>query len=1047
MTMMQKRRTQQQHSPPQLLPQRATTAAAATTRRRIRKRRTVFAVLLLVVAAVQRCDPLPSVSAAPTFTTSSSSSSSSDDDDTTTTNKVLVGSSPVCFQTRIPVGTEDDSSYDSNGYYTSNSTSPSDDSGDDDYYGFGYASNDDDNNDTEDDDDDVSNSSSASEDMGEAFYVIRASSTSSASANDGMPERLPQCYDGTTLNATFHYDNSAGGGGGDDVSDQSDNGRLQRKSQGADGAGSSSSPIHRVYTGSTLHFGIQLQVNVSEIVDRMFASASDDESDGINNSSSSSANRHKMFHFHARFLLCDAFKVGSCTRILHTVVQNTSVPVYSAIDTTTLLPGSSSAAKEGALGAAATDDGTASPGPPTSLPGTVNSKKVTSDANTSDIDNPTAELQPVDPPPSMPSSSSSSALGQIEYVGSQNHHMTNWSETTSLLGKNDQLFRAAVNVTLHVPSPAKFGAFFVVGEALIDFFEINNDDSENGTATTPTTIQRITIASTVPEYAFYVSSPPLILGCSLSMKVYLGIVIGLAGSFALASLIFVVWHRKHVVMTLAQGPFLATLAGSCLVVIVFSFTFLPTRDVFCNLNGPLVLLPLHVAAAIMVARIWRVYTTLSAANLLGRRSGATTTSNLSSVGSGSDDVKDQSSGGSSHTSGSSSAADKAKDFQWRWVQYLKCNHGVDFMHFLTLMARFPFSIAERCSSRCCKQRRKVRAAVASPPSGGGARQSSLRQVATTKETASLVVALTLPQLALQVFGATYYRREVVLEYTADGDVGFQTCTENGTWVYYVGFAMALLLFLLMVFVAYLSRLLPSAFNETPRVFQAAAIATLLAMISFPLIAVTDHPGNSPDITVRSSNGYCLIISPCHHPYVTYFPLSRIHEIQVFFRTLLSIGIAVTVLVALVLPKIRRVTSGEKVVVSTLLDARFSTWNSDSDARTTTTNHTVGGGIGGSFDSSGGGTAAEEVRSLLDEGDPLPRSVEKHVVHLQDILSKVTLKWYAFVNRVVLCSFISFNVPCCSHVTHWTVGSALSLVHRFQLRRPVVDAKGVGPTPR
>jgi hypothetical protein len=85
----------------------------------------------------------------------------------------------------------------------------------------------------------------------------------------------------------------------------------------------------------------------------------------------------------------------------------------------------------------------------------------------------------------------------------------------------------------------------------------------------------------------------------------------------------------------------------------------------------------------------------------------------------------------------------------------------------------------------------------------------------------------------------------------------------------------------------------------------------------------------------------------------------------------------TVIIVMILPKLRRVWSGEKVVLTTVLDVRYKTGSTP-----VACNHEV----------KASGVAAEE-RIHLKEGDPLPYPVEQQVLRLYDVLRTVEDRWY------------------------------------------------------
>jgi hypothetical protein len=93
--------------------------------------------------------------------------------------------------------------------------------------------------------------------------------------------------------------------------------------------------------------------------------------------------------------------------------------------------------------------------------------------------------------------------------------------------------------------------------------------------------------------------------------------------------------------------------------------------------------------------------------------------------------------------------------------------------------------------------------------------------------------------------------------------------------------------------------------------------------------------------------------------------------QVFLLSSCLIGSATSVLVLIVWPKIRRVLSGEKVVLSKLLGASYGT-----SSLTTTT---LEGG--------------NQRRITQAKDDPLPRHLEADIVVMEALLRDISNAWY------------------------------------------------------
>jgi hypothetical protein len=90
-----------------------------------------------------------------------------------------------------------------------------------------------------------------------------------------------------------------------------------------------------------------------------------------------------------------------------------------------------------------------------------------------------------------------------------------------------------------------------------------------------------------------------------------------------------------------------------------------------------------------------------------------------------------------------------------------------------------------------------------------------------------------------------------------------------------------------VLAAWVARDLPSALNEKTGIFNSSAFNSVLAFLILALVFITDSPTTSPNVTS-------------------------------FLWIAMLLGIVLSTTVMIVLPKIRRVRSGEKIVISNLL---------------------------------------------------------------------------------------------------------------------------------
>lgn len=403
--------------------------------------------------------------------------------------------------------------------------------------------------------------------------------------------------------------------------------------------------------------------------------------------------------------------------------------------------------------------------------------------------------------------------------------------------------------------------------------------------------------------------------------------------FALFLFVFVIIKLDHPVMKLAQGPLLAAMVAACLLQICFTFTFLPLYGTFCRLSGPLVLVPMTFVGSVCVGRVWRVYKTLSFAQKFA--------------------INDNESG---------------------------CSLADGFTNFLSTLASVPFWFRPCCKKKDGKATNQRR------------HGQSIKVTVTAGETMSLIGMLTLPQLAVQVVASIWFESGLDTQLDPTGNIGCVACDNDASWAFYFGVAYVAFIYSVAVIVAWISRSLPSAFNESDQIFNAAAICALLAFMTISLFTILKDPTTHPDV-------------------------------RVFLLAVFSIGVSFSVLILIVLPKVRRVMSGETVVISAILGNRYSmstagttrpasalsssTTEIDYAAglqSSTTQSNAMGGSITTEFNQQNRSSKSALTssmlphpanqlvrRSKLKENDPLPEALEQKIIDTQSALSSCTSK--------------------------------------------------------
>ena len=285
-----------------------------------------------------------------------------------------------------------------------------------------------------------------------------------------------------------------------------------------------------------------------------------------------------------------------------------------------------------------------------------------------------------------------------------------------------------------------------------------------------------------------------------------------------------------------------------------------------------------------------------------------------------------------------------------------------FVGCLDGLARVPFSLVSCCGS---KNNSKT----------SGARRS-IRSAVTANETWCLIAMLMLPQVVLQIYSATMDdHAQLVTELNELGNEGRIVCANGDTWVALTGTAFSCLLYLLAVIMAWLSRDLPFCFNEKDQIFHAATICAIITAMSIAVAQVIDDPSTSPSAVV-------------------------------LLQSIVSIGIALTVLVIMVWPKIHRAWKGQPVVMSHVLGSSFSK-SSETTNNTSMTQihqHSSSPPTSPKPLSSLDATQDEEQNAVMDHADKttwneheaLPSHIESQILELQRTFRSVADKWYVCV---------------------------------------------------
>jgi hypothetical protein len=242
----------------------------------------------------------------------------------------------------------------------------------------------------------------------------------------------------------------------------------------------------------------------------------------------------------------------------------------------------------------------------------------------------------------------------------------------------------------------------------------------------------------------------------------------------------------------------------------------------------------------------------------------------------------------SSTVGSSSSSETTKKKPWVDTYVVGC---------LDALARIPYTLLS-LSSVVCRCKKNKESGIRRRP------RKSIRSAVTAEETWCLIGMLILPQVVLQIYAALHENAQLVTELNELGTMGRVVCGNVDHWIALVGTGISCCLYLLAVIMAWLSRDLPFCFNEKDPIFHAATISAIITAMSMAVAQVIDDPSTSPSAVV-------------------------------LLQSIVSIGIAVTVLVLLVWPKIHRAWSGQTVIMSQLLSSGTSNASNSNSSEATT----------------------------------------------------------------------------------------------------------------
>ena len=337
--------------------------------------------------------------------------------------------------------------------------------------------------------------------------------------------------------------------------------------------------------------------------------------------------------------------------------------------------------------------------------------------------------------------------------------------------------------------------------------------------------------------------PAQILMVTRAMQIAVAVLIALSVAVLVYILFQTIKYRSKRVLQLSQAPFLVMARIAAIAATLCTFLFNPKTDLYCRLRDPLVLIPLQFMYAIMIGRLWRISVVISPLLTIAIE-------------------KDKDSNGPKHWSS------------------MVCRK---FFHALTKVSK----IGDKISFRGNAKRHSLS-------------KGPLRSKVTNLQLGKVVLLFTIPQIVIQILALVLQPSQLTVTYNNDLSVGRTACSPQDTnaaslsmWGWYI----LLLFFLLILFLAFESRTLPSLFNETPEIYNSVLTSIIVIAVGLATIRLSESPTTSPDVA------YLL-------------------------RVLIVITMTLNVSLRIMLPKLRLARSGKPILINKLVtDHRLASQSS------------------------------------------------------------------------------------------------------------------------
>ena len=245
-------------------------------------------------------------------------------------------------------------------------------------------------------------------------------------------------------------------------------------------------------------------------------------------------------------------------------------------------------------------------------------------------------------------------------------------------------------------------------------------------------------------------------------------------------------------------------------------------------------------------------------------------------------------------------------------------------------------------------------------------EQTLRKQVKERHVLQLIFVLTLPQVLVQIISLVLYPAAVEIQLNESATIGRVTCQAEQWWPTAVGLVLVALNYVLAVSVSCICKDLPSLFNEKSSILTSAWISFIVVCVGGVILTLTDMKTTSPNTTA-------------------------------FLWTVTTLTMVLMTTWLIIVPKVRRVRSGQKLIISQLFNPSgdselLAESSTDATQKRCSLASRTAPMMEDSFNSAQMqpqvGSRLELFPVVIGRNEPPPRRLELQMLALLDLLQRI-----------------------------------------------------------